>query len=216
AVADRFDAARIRERRHVPQHTAAREVDGDEPRLEIGGDERDPAPLCERLRRKDEACGSHQECAAIHTLYTGANEAGVRLPKTKPMAVDRERQLLETAKDRLEQYGWTISLESFGGYFGLQLEHPLTTARGVFFDTNATYDESLVFLEKTLSRREFDMIAKRPRDMPHASLVGRFRQAAQANRWTSDVLAIVARVLRHEAVLTHEESAWLELAGPAW
>jgi hypothetical protein len=29
-------------------------------------------------------------------------------------------------------------------------------------------------------------------------------------------MAIVARVLRHERLLTDAEAAWLETAGPAW
>jgi hypothetical protein len=50
----------------------------------------------------------------------------------------------------------------------------------------------------------------------HESLLGSIRVAARANQWEPSVVAIVARVLRHEGVLTDAEAEWLEEAGPAW
>ena len=72
-AADCLDAARLGKRRHVAPDPSARQVDGDEPRLEIRGHERDlgaEAQLGERSRRKHERRGPGDECASVHDSNT--------------------------------------------------------------------------------------------------------------------------------------------------
>ena len=82
-AADRLDAARLRKRRHVAPNPSAAEVDGDEPRLEIRGDERNlsaEVELRERSGRKDERRGPGDECASVHDPNTREPAAEVPLP----------------------------------------------------------------------------------------------------------------------------------------
>jgi hypothetical protein len=51
---------------------------------------------------------------------------------------------------------------------------------------------------------------------PKFAFLQRFRETAQANQRQPHVLAMVARVLRHDGLLTSAEADWLESAGPAW
>jgi hypothetical protein len=60
------------------------------------------------------------------------------------------------------------------------------------------------------------VIAVRPAETPHASLIRRVPTAAQVGRWHPEVVATVARILRNESLLTDAEAEWLEMAGPAW
>ena len=71
-LADGLDAAGRSERRHVPQHATAREVDDDEPRLLVRGHENHGrAPFRERARRERERGGSDDEPTAVHTALYG-------------------------------------------------------------------------------------------------------------------------------------------------
>ena len=63
---DGLDAARFRQRAHVPEHPTTRELDGDEPRFFIGGHERDLPLRGERSRRQDERRCSDDEGTAVH------------------------------------------------------------------------------------------------------------------------------------------------------
>ena len=72
-AADRLDAARLGQGRHVASNPSAPQVDGDQPRLEIRGHERNfgaEAELSERPRRKNERRGSGDECASVHDSNT--------------------------------------------------------------------------------------------------------------------------------------------------
>jgi hypothetical protein len=68
-LAHRFDAARLRERPHIAASAAARQVDGDETRLEIRGHERERASCAEAReapRREHERRGAGDEGSAVH------------------------------------------------------------------------------------------------------------------------------------------------------
>jgi hypothetical protein len=129
-------------------------------------------------------------------------------------STESSRQILERVRDRLRPDGWDVSQGYTGEYFNIKLDHPLTSGFGFGFPNDD--DDHTAFVERTLARREFRVIAERPDPIVHESLLGRIRVAAQANQWPHDVVAIVARVLRHEGVITDAEAEWLEDAGPAW
>ena len=100
-AADRLDAARLRKRRHVAPNPSAPEVDGDEPRLEIRGDERNlsaEVELCERSGRKDERRGPGDECASVHDPNTRAPAAGG--PATRRRLRRRRRRLHRRPRSR--------------------------------------------------------------------------------------------------------------------
>jgi hypothetical protein len=125
--------------------------------------------------------------------------------------------LLDDVRQRLRADGWSVTIgirsERTANF---EFEHELSTRFGCSVNPNSAEAEARAFVDKVLRRREFTVIAKRPSAIPHGSLIQRFRQAGQANQWSRDVMAIVARVLRHERLLTDAEAAWLETAGPAW
>jgi hypothetical protein len=121
---------------------------------------------------------------------------------------------LDAVARRLRPEGWDVSQGYCDSYFNIKLDHPPTSGFGFGFPNDDADHSDLV--EGVLSGREFRVITSRPNEIVHESLLGRFRTAAQANQWDHDVVAIVARVLRHEGVLTDAEAEWLEKAGPAW
>jgi hypothetical protein len=129
-------------------------------------------------------------------------------------ATEASRRTLERVRDRLRRDGWAVGQGYTGEYFNIKLQHPLTSGFGFGFPNDE--DDHTAFVERALAAREFRVIAERPDPIVHESLLGSIRVAARANQWEPSVVAIVARVLRHEGVLTDAEAEWLEEAGPAW
>ncbi|MDQ3823264.1 MAG: hypothetical protein M3321_08495 [Actinomycetota bacterium] len=123
-------------------------------------------------------------------------------------------RLLDVVADRLRPDGWNVSQGYCGIYFNVELRHKLTSNFGFGFP-NDDRDHS-DFVEGVLSRREFKVVANRPRAVVHESLLQRVRVSAQAHQWSHEIVAVIARLLRNERLLTDEEAEWLELAGPAW
>ena len=126
-------------------------------------------------------------------------------------------RMVDLLKARLEPDGWAISVREpseGANATTIKLSHPLSNPHGLaFFDDGS---DQTAFVESALTDPEFEAIRARPTECPHASLLQRLRRSALANRWDPDVVAVVARVLRAENVLTADEAAWLEAAGPAW
>jgi hypothetical protein len=124
--------------------------------------------------------------------------------------------VLAYVRSRLESDGWEVRMHepSSETSAGIDLSHPLTS--GSAFAWRSDDPNPIAFVASCLTDREFEVIRSRPTQMPHESLIGRIRVSAQANSWDADVVAVVARILRHEGLLTDAEAAWLEEAGPAW
>jgi hypothetical protein len=133
---------------------------------------------------------------------------------SNPHPTEATLRALALVVERLEPHGWTITPTEYEVSFDIGMEHPLTSPFGVNFP-NDDEDHS-DFVTRSLDKREFRVIAARPQEVPHASLIQKVRTAAQVGRWDADVVATVARILRHESLLTAAEAEWLEIAGPAW
>jgi len=76
--------------------------------------------------------------------------------------------------------------------------------------------QTIRFVENFLHHREFEIVANAPAPTPHHSLIKKLRGSGRAGHFDSDALAIVARILVSESLLTDSEAKWLETAGPAW
>lgn len=133
------------------------------------------------------------------------------------MAHQSEESLrtLSLVDGRLGPDGWEVT-EGYAGEstFSIDIRHALTSDHAFVFD-NEDADKTR-FLERCLSQREFRVIASRPPEIEHESLLRKLRACAQGFRWEHTEVATVARMLRNEGVLTDAEAEWLELAGPAW
>jgi hypothetical protein len=114
----------------------------------------------------------------------------------------------------LEPQGWSIEPRRTRTGVSIRLEHPLTTPLDVNFPNDDC--DHRQFVTGILAQREFAVIARAPSTVEHASLLRRLRDVASANSWDRHTLALVARVLEGEGVLSAAESEWLEDAGPAW
>jgi hypothetical protein len=123
--------------------------------------------------------------------------------------------LVQRVRTRLEPHGWKlmVSLPSPRSVY-IALDHDLSSGRGIGFANAEPTDTA--FVDEELAHREFMSIASCPTSLSNVRLLGDLRRAAHANGWSSDVLAVVARILRGHEVLTETEAHWLEDAGPAW
>ncbi len=126
-------------------------------------------------------------------------------------------RLVERFRSTLEPDGWVIEVKEPSPAvtrIRIRVTHPLSgDCSFAFPDDDADHSG---FVDSCLAEREFEIIRARPTSSGHVTLMQRFRRAAQGNGWPPETLATVARVLRHEKLLTEVEAEWLEAAGPAW
>jgi hypothetical protein len=127
---------------------------------------------------------------------------------------DTESGILNTAREALDRDGWTVELLDRGDSFALRIEHALSGGHTLYFPRSVS--DGIERLNTLLDRFEFDAIRERPAETPHAPLLSSLRQAAKGMRWDKESLAALSRVLLAHGVLSPEEAAWLEYAGPAW
>jgi len=119
-------------------------------------------------------------------------------------------------KERLEADGWRVEADlRLEHMANCTVRHELSTQAGFGIAPDSPDDRAFAFVERFLAHREFEVIARRPAT-PHASLIQRFRQTAQANRWPVETLEMAAWVLEEEGLLGEAEAEWLSEAGPAW
>src|SRR5690349_18717400 len=107
---------------------------------------------------------------------------------------------------------WTVTLrDAPPGRVSVQVDHPLTTPHGLNF-ADDDGDKSR-FIEEFLASREVSVLADAPAQTPHARLIRRLRNVGAANRWSAEMVEVLAVVLADEGVLTDAEGKWLEVAG---
>jgi hypothetical protein len=124
---------------------------------------------------------------------------------------DNREELVRFLQEALEPAGWRVETSSSDPHsVRIVLQHPLSSEIVV----SLPYDQATAaFAETFLTRSEFDVVAKAP-EVPHATLIGKIRDAAGAWGWDRADIAGIARILRSEELLTEAEADWLELAGP--
>jgi hypothetical protein len=128
-----------------------------------------------------------------------------------PSAAD----LISEVRAALEPDGWKVAATAPSeGNVYIEVDHALSSRSGFGFrDDSPTAKEGV---ESWLRQDEFQAVAERPAQVDHVSLIGTFRRAAAGSGWDNAVVAIVARVLRSESLLTDDEAEWLERAGTPW
>lgn len=97
--------------------------------------------------------------------------------------------------------------------FQFTFRHPLTADFTLSVDPTKGMDETV---EEFLSRPEFAIIGRAPRDLPHVSLIRALRENARGEKWSPQVLPRLALILRQHQLLTTDEANWLTRAGPCW
>ena len=117
-------------------------------------------------------------------------------------------------EERLTPHGWQVAVRTMSSWVNVRVEHELSPSSALGFPDDDSDQTKLV--ETWLSGSEFSAVAQAPGDVPHAPLIKRIRDAAAANGWGDDVVTPLAGLLADVGVLTLDEGAWLELAGPAW
>lgn len=128
---------------------------------------------------------------------------------------DAELDALERSlRARLQGDGWSVRLERReDGRVTVHFDHVLVGPIGLTLDlNNQAWRDTLC---EWLQGPEFTIVRERPAAMPHAQRVGRLRQVAAVQLWSSDELAAVGVALCEHDVLTPEETDWLRKAGPA-
>jgi len=122
---------------------------------------------------------------------------------------------LKRFRAALEADGWTVEAgDIHEDWWSVSVDHPLSNHSG-FSGPMGRKDKSDRFIERCLKSREFRTITERP-EIVHEALIGQIRRAALTNSFDRRVVAIFARILRDQQLLTDEEAEWLEDAGPAW
>lgn len=128
---------------------------------------------------------------------------------------DQSQRSIERIRRATEPYGWTVTASLRNGHVGVTCTHDLSEQHTIGFANDE--DSHAEFVERCLAHREFAVIASRPDEMPHVSLVRKLRRAASRGTiWDEHGLEMVAMILGGEGVLTQAEAAWLEAAGPTW
>lgn len=122
--------------------------------------------------------------------------------------------LLRMARERLLESGWSISLVERDDHLAIKFEHELTIPFSLGFAPSPL--DPVEALTRTLNRREFQVIARRPDPAPHGGLLRDLRVAARARQWTDRGVALLAQILADHEVLTESEAAWLTDAGAPW
>jgi hypothetical protein len=125
-------------------------------------------------------------------------------------------ETLESLRSELEPEGWRISLTPGTPRFSIRLSHDLTHEYGPVYLSATDADSTRRAVRGILSTREVRVIKERPRDIPHAALLGLLREWLWGYKLGESAVVTLARRLRLCGVITDIECEWLEDAGPAW
>jgi hypothetical protein len=127
--------------------------------------------------------------------------------------------LLQETRNRLAGTEWTVTHSDLPDGFMLHFDHPLSCPLGLGVRPSPIAPRGTV--ERLLRRREFEVVKRAPKELPHKELLRALRTAAtppvdSPRRLTNEALAVVAGILSAFDVLTGDEADWLAHAGGAW
>src|ERR1043166_8527842 len=96
------------------------------------------------------------------------------------------RAALQLLEKELCPVGWQITTSVSPPNVHIELDHELSSPRGINFPVGHQRPESVI--AAVLASPEFSVVARHPQDLQHGKLLRRLREVAASNGWDSQIL----------------------------
>jgi hypothetical protein len=127
------------------------------------------------------------------------------------------RALIRELRKDLGPYGWRIYVQRSGKGFSVEFRNPLSPlASGIVLDRDYDLtDLTDQLLKHIKDEPEFDRTRLAQAPVRKRELVGRIRWAATSYDWSPKTFEQVIDTMHGLGVITSDERAWINKAGPA-